>query len=56
MAYKYFLKTDKKKETVGTVKAPSLEIAYELAAQLKRLTLKDFAEIFDVEKIERNGK
>mgnify|MGYP006257309145 CR=1 FL=1 len=56
MTYKYFLKKDKKKETVGTVSAPSIEIAYKLAAQLKRLALKDFVTIFKVEKNQRNGK
>jgi hypothetical protein len=56
MTYKYFLKTDKKKETVGTVSAPSSEIAYEMAAQLKRLALQDFIEIFKIEKLKRHGK
>ena len=55
MAYKYFIKTDKKKEAVGVFTAPSLEIAYEKAAKLKQLPLNKFIEIFEVEKI-KNGK
>jgi hypothetical protein len=55
MAYKYFVKTDKKKEIVGTVSAPSLEVAYENAAKVKQLPLKDFIKIFKVEKL-KHGK
>jgi len=51
MKYKYFYKTDKKKETVGTVSAPTLEIAYEYAAQIKKLGRLDFIKIFKVEKL-----
>lgn len=56
MAYKYFVKTDKKKEIVGIVPADSLEIAYENAAKVKQLPLKDFIKIFEVEKLKRHGK
>jgi hypothetical protein len=56
MAYKYYVKTDKRKETVGTVRAPSLEVAYENAAKVKQLPLKDFVKIFEVEKLKRHGK
>jgi hypothetical protein len=55
MAYKYFVKTDKRKETIGTVSAPSLEVAYEHAAKVKQLTLRYFIKIFKVEKL-KHGK
>lgn len=51
MPYKYFVKTDKKKEIVGIVPANLLEIAYENAAKVKQLSLKDFIKIFKVEKL-----
>ena len=56
MAYKYYVKTDKRKETVGTVRAPSLDVAYENAAKVKQLPLKAFIKIFEVEKLKRHGK
>jgi len=56
MRYKYFYKTDKKKERVGTVSAPTLEVAYENAAKVKQLLFKDFVKIFEVEKLKRYGK
>lgn len=55
MAYKYYVKTDKRKEIVGTVSASSLEIAYENAAKLKQLSLKAFIKIFKVEEF-KHGK
>ena len=55
MAYKYYVKTDKRKETVGTVSAPSLPVAYENAAKLKQLPIEAFVKIFKVEKLE-HGK
>jgi hypothetical protein len=55
MRYKYFYKTDKKKETVGTVSAPSLEIAYEYASQIKKLGRLEFIKLFKVEKL-KHGK
>ena len=50
MRYKYFFKTDKKKETVGTVEASSLDMALNLAAQAKKLSVSVFVKLFKVEK------
>ena len=55
MAYKYFVKTDQKEETVGTINAPSDKMAIRLAARKKQLSVKEFMKIFKVKKI-TNGK
>jgi|TARA_R110000764_G_scaffold232383_1_gene324706 hypothetical protein len=49
--YKYFYKTDLKKEKIGIIKSESLSEAFIFASKTKDLPLKDFKEIFDVKKI-----
>ena len=49
--YKYYQKTDKKKESVGTVKAYGLEDAIKKAAIKKHLKMDIFKKLFNIEKI-----
>tara|TARA_R110002020_G_scaffold332617_1_gene548034 strand:- start:69 stop:236 length:168 start_codon:yes stop_codon:yes gene_type:complete len=49
--YKYYQKTDKKKESVGTVKAYGLEDAVRKAAIKKHLKMNTFKKLFNIEKI-----
>ena len=49
--YKYYQKTDKKKESVGTVKAYGLEDAVRKASTKKHLKTNIFKRLFNIEKI-----
>tara|TARA_R100001594_G_C3859531_1_gene220554 strand:- start:350 stop:517 length:168 start_codon:yes stop_codon:yes gene_type:complete len=49
--YKYYQKTDKKKESVGTVKAYGLEDAIRKASIKKHLKTDTFKRLFNIEKI-----
>jgi len=49
--YKYYNKTNKKKETVGVVEAKNKELAITKAAINKRLPVNKFTMLFDIEKI-----
>ena len=53
MKYRYFSVTDKKKDTVGVVSSDTLEDAYLMASQIKKLPLDAFKKLFTVEKITR---
>jgi hypothetical protein len=47
--YKYFFKSDSKKEAVGKINAGGLYEAMKKAASKKRLSLDHFMELFNVE-------
>jgi len=47
--YKYFFKSDNKKEAVGKINADGLYEAMKKAAVQKRLSLDHFIELFNVE-------
>lgn len=47
--YKYFFKSDSKKEAVGKIKAEGLYEATKKAAAKKKLSLVSFMELFNVE-------
>jgi|TARA_R100000081_G_C4720263_1_gene117645 hypothetical protein len=47
--YKYFFKSDSKKEAVGKIKADGLYEATKKAAAKKKLSLNHFIELFNVE-------
>ena len=51
--YKYYQKSDKKRESVGTVKAYGLEDAIKKASIKKHLKIEAFKKIFNVEKISK---
>ena len=51
--YKYYFKTDKNKEAVGTVEAKTRENAILKAATKKDFTLYTFQQLFEVEKIKQ---
>jgi len=53
MQYRYFSITDKNRDTVGMVNADTLEDAYSMASEIKKLPLDDFKKLFKVEKITR---
>jgi len=53
MQYRYFSITDKNRDTVGMVNADTLEDAYSMASQIKKLPLDVFKKLFKVEKITR---
>ena len=53
MQYRYFSVTDKNKDTVGMVNSDTLEDAYLMASQIKKLPLDDFKKLFKVEKVTR---
>ncbi len=53
MQYRYFSIKDKGKDTVGVVNADTIEDAYSMASQMKKLPLDDFKKLFKVEKITR---
>ena len=53
MQYRYFSSTDKNKDTVGIVKSDTLEDAYLMASQIKKLPLDQFKKLFTVEIITR---
>ena len=50
--YKYYYKSDSKKETVGVVKAISLNNAVDKAATKKLLGVLEFSSLFNVEEID----
>tara|TARA_R110002012_G_scaffold200206_1_gene369182 strand:+ start:146 stop:331 length:186 start_codon:yes stop_codon:yes gene_type:complete len=54
--YKYYQKSDKKKESVGTVKAYGLEDAVRKAAIKKHLKMDTFKKLFNIEKMKYEGK
>ena len=47
--YKYFFKSDSKKEAVGKIKAPTKNKAIQKAAARKKLNLEHFLELFNIE-------
>tara|TARA_B100000927_G_C16421190_1_gene451440 strand:+ start:680 stop:841 length:162 start_codon:yes stop_codon:yes gene_type:complete len=49
--YKYFIKNDPNKETVGIVEAKSNSDAEIIAAKRKKIKLESFTSLFSVEKI-----
>ena len=49
--YKYFFKSDAKKESIGVVKAKNPTQALTRAAKKKQLLMEDFLEIFFIEEI-----
>ena len=49
--YKYYLKSDKQKESVGTVKAYGLEDAIRKAAIKKHLSINNFKRLFNIMKL-----
>lgn len=49
--YKYFIKSDPKKEAVGIVIAKNLIEAIKLAASKKKIDLISFGNIFEVQKL-----
>ena len=49
--YKYYSKTDKKKEAIGIVEAKNRSIAILKAATNKDFTLYTFQSLFEIEKI-----
>lgn len=53
MQYRYFSITDKNKDTVGVVNADTVEDAYSMASQIKKLPLESFKKLFKVEKVTR---
>ena len=53
MQYRYFSAKDSNKETLGVVKSDTLEDAYLMASQIKKLPLNTFKKLFKVEKITR---
>jgi len=53
MQYRYFSVTDKNKDTVGIVNSNTLEDAYLMASQIKKLPLDVFKKLFKVEKVTR---
>ena len=50
--YKYYYKTDSKKEAVGTVKATSIDEAISKALRKKQLGFLEFDKLFNVEEID----
>ena len=50
--YKYYSRSDRQKETVGIVKAISLNNAIDKAAAKKRLGVLEFISLFNVEEID----
>lgn len=56
MKYKLYSKLDKNKETITLIISGTLQDAIDKAAQIKKLPLDKFNELFGVEKIEQNGK
>ena len=50
--YKYYSRADRQKETVGVVKAISLNNAIDKAAAKKRLGVLEFSSLFNVEEID----
>ena len=46
MQYRYFSVTDKNKDTVGIVNSSTLEDAYLMASQVKKLPLDTFKKLF----------
>jgi len=53
MQYRFFNVKDKNKETLGTINAKTLEDAYLMASQIKKLPLDTFKKLFKVEKVTR---
>jgi len=53
MQYRYFNIKDTNKDTVGIVNSNTLEDAYLMASQIKKLPLDDFKKLFKVEKMTR---
>ena len=51
MKYKFYSPKNKDKETMGIVKASSLNEAYQIVASTKKLTLSQFKKLFIVEEI-----
>ena len=47
--YKYFFKSDSKKEAIGIVKADELYEAIKKASAKKKLNLNEFIDLFNVE-------
>lgn len=52
--YKFYSKSDTKKETIGTWVAKDIESAYEGFAQMKKLPVSVFKELFIVEANDSN--
>ena len=52
MKWKYYLKNDSGKENVGTLHAPDINEAYDIASKIKQLSPESFQKIFTVEKYE----
>ena len=50
--YKYYYKSDSKKETVGVVKATSTDEAISKALRKKQLGFLEFDKLFNVEEID----
>ena len=48
MKYKFYSKSDKNKEAIGTVEAKDFKEAVQYFANLKRLTLEQFNDIYKV--------
>jgi hypothetical protein len=49
--YKYFIKSDPKKEQVGVVNAVNIQEAKKIAAGRKKINVESFNNLFDVEKL-----
>lgn len=49
--WKYYYLKDSKKETIGTLYAEEINEAYSIASRMKQLSLKEFKEIFGVERL-----
>ena len=49
--YKYFSKTNKKKEPCGVVEAKNKELAVTKASIMKRLPVNKFTTLFEIEEI-----
>jgi hypothetical protein len=56
MLYKYYSKSDSKKEPISLIEAYCLEDAIEIATQLKNLSVDKFLEIFEVIEYEYRKK
>ena len=48
MQYRYFSITDKNKDTVGVVNADTIEDAYSMASQIKKLPLDNFKKLLEI--------
>lgn len=49
--WKYYYLNDSNKETCGTLYAENINEAYLIASRMKQLPIKEFKEIFGVEKL-----